>query len=156
MMSTDHKNREEFLCPDLLKDPWVVWQNRHYKKLVFFHQFMMPLGVGYGLGAPLGGLAFLGFLKIFLAQQSIMSVNSFGHSVGKRSYSQKTSACDSHWVAVLTMGEGYHNFHHAYPRDYRAGIKWYALDPGKWFIWIAHSVGLASDLKRTPVERFKE
>jgi stearoyl-CoA desaturase (delta-9 desaturase) len=59
-----------------------------------------------------------------------------------------------HWLgAVLTNGEGYHNFHHRFPGDYRNGIRWYHWDPSKWLIFLFAKLGLAWDLKRTPAER---
>ena len=50
-------------------------------------------------------------------------------------------------TGLLTLGEGYHNFHHEFPMDYRNGYKWYQLDPTKWFIWLCATVGLATHLK---------
>lgn len=52
--------------------------------------------------------------------------------------------------ALLTMGEGYHNFHHQYPMDYRNAIRWYQYDPTKWFISTCEWLGLASDLHVFP------
>ncbi|KAF7336370.1 Acyl-CoA desaturase [Mycena venus] len=49
-----------------------------------------------------------------------------------------------------TGGEGYHNFHHQFPMDYRNGVKWYQYDPTKWFIWVCQQLGLASHLKVFP------
>lgn len=51
---------------------------------------------------------------------------------------------------MLTMGEGYHNFHHQYPMDYRNAIQWYQYDPTKWFITVCEWFGLASDLHVFP------
>ena len=50
-------------------------------------------------------------------------------------------------VALLTLGEGYHSFHHRFPVDYRNGIQWYQWDPAKWFIRGLRAVGLASELR---------
>ena len=50
-------------------------------------------------------------------------------------------------TALVTVGEGYHNFHHQFPMDYRNAIKWYQYDPTKWFIWTMEKFGLASQLK---------
>jgi stearoyl-CoA desaturase (Delta-9 desaturase) len=46
------------------------------------------------------------------------------------------------------MGEGYHNFHHEFPSDYRNGFEWYQYDPTKWMIWICGCIGLAHNLKQ--------
>jgi hypothetical protein len=52
--------------------------------------------------------------------------------------------------ALLTMGEGYHNFHHQFPMDYRNAFRWYQYDPTKWFIAGCQYVGLASHLREFP------
>lgn len=51
-------------------------------------------------------------------------------------------------MAVLTFGEGYHNFHHEFQADYRNGIKWYHWDPTKWWIKSLSLVGLAKKLRQ--------
>ena len=48
------------------------------------------------------------------------------------------------------MGEGYHNFHHQFPMDYRNAFRWYQYDPTKWFIATCGFVGLARDLHVFP------
>lgn len=48
------------------------------------------------------------------------------------------------------MGEGYHNFHHQFPMDYRNAILWYQWDPTKWFIASCKFLGLASNLRVFP------
>ncbi|KAG8733430.1 hypothetical protein FRC11_006317 [Ceratobasidium sp. 423] len=53
-------------------------------------------------------------------------------------------------TALVTIGEGYHNFHHQFPMDYRNAIKWYQYDPTKWFITAMSWLGLASHLKVFP------
>jgi stearoyl-CoA desaturase (delta-9 desaturase) len=53
-------------------------------------------------------------------------------------------------TALVTFGEGYHNFHHQFPMDYRNAIKWYQYDPTKWFIWTCQRIGLATHLKMFP------
>lgn len=47
----------------------------------------------------------------------------------------------------MTIGEGYHNFHHQFPQDFRNAIKWYQYDPTKWFIRVMQWIGLATHLK---------
>ena len=47
-----------------------------------------------------------------------------------------------------SFGEGYHNYHHAYPYDYRNGRKLYNFDPSKWIIFLLSKVGLTSGLRR--------
>jgi len=72
---------------------------------------------------------------------------------GKATYDIYSSAKDHWFVAFLTFGEGYHNFHHHFPGDYRNAVRWYQWDPSKWLIFILGKLGLAQDLKR--VSRFR-
>jgi stearoyl-CoA desaturase (delta-9 desaturase) len=53
-------------------------------------------------------------------------------------------------AAVLTMGEGYHNYHHTFPTDYRNGSQCHHYDPTKWILWACARLGIAKNLKRTP------
>jgi len=53
-------------------------------------------------------------------------------------------------TALLSLGEGYHNFHHRFQADYRNGVRWYHFDPTKWVIWSLSKVGLVRDLRRMP------
>ncbi|KAK0564224.1 stearoyl-CoA 9-desaturase [Tilletia horrida] len=53
-------------------------------------------------------------------------------------------------TALVTVGEGYHNFHHQFPMDYRNATKWYQYDPTKWFIAVCSFLGLASHLHVFP------
>ena len=55
----------------------------------------------------------------------------------------------------MAFGEGYHNFHHEFPIDYRNGVHWYAIDPLKWTIWFCSQIRLAYDLKRCPGNEIK-
>ena len=57
------------------------------------------------------------------------------HTLGSRPYSSRCSARDSWLMALLTFGEGYHNYHHEFQHDYRNGVKPWQFDPTKWAIW---------------------
>jgi stearoyl-CoA desaturase (delta-9 desaturase) len=67
--------------------------------------------------------------------------------MGKQPYSLKDTSRDNPIVAILTMGEGYHNFHHRFQYDYRNGIRWYHFDPTKWLIRTLAIFRLAKDLR---------
>lgn len=74
-------------------------------------------------------------------------VNSLAHYLGDQAYSDLHTAFDSMITALLTLGEGYHNYHHEFPQDYRNGIRWYQYDPTKWTIKLLYWLGLAYDLR---------
>jgi stearoyl-CoA desaturase (delta-9 desaturase) len=91
-------------------------------------------------------------VRIFIVLNSAFFINSVAHSYGERRFDPNSSARD-HWLGViLTNGEGYHNFHHRFPGDYRNDVRWYHWDPTKWLIWLCWRFGLASELNRTSAE----
>lgn len=137
---------------DLQADPLVRFQDRFYLALAVVVGFVVPALLAWTWGDPLGGLLLAGFLRLAVQYQATFSINSVAHWVGRRPYSTDTSARDSAVAAVLTLGEGYHNFHHRFPGDYRNGVRAYHFDPTKWWIWFLSKTGLARDLKRVPRE----
>jgi stearoyl-CoA desaturase (delta-9 desaturase) len=56
-------------------------------------------------------------------------------------------------MALVTFGEGYHNYHHEFQHDYRNGVKPWQFDPTKWIIWTLSKLGLASKLRRVSEEK---
>ncbi|MES3039179.1 MAG: fatty acid desaturase [Bdellovibrionota bacterium] len=139
---------EKIKATDLEADKMVMWQHDNYLLISIVMGFIFPTVIGALLGDPLGGLVFAGCLRIILTQQSTFFVNSLCHMVGKRPYSLQSTARDSFIVAVLTHGEGYHNFHHRFQTDYRNGIRWYHWDPTKWVIKSMALLGLAQGLRK--------
>ena len=137
---------------DLLADPLIRFQERHYLALLLAVGFLVPTLIASAWGDALGGLLLAGFLRLLIQYHSTFSINSVAHTLGRRPYSLSVSARDSFITAFLTLGEGYHNYHHRFPRDYRNGIRFFQFDPTKWWIWLLSKIGLARDLKRVPRE----
>lgn len=135
------------LVPDLLKNPRVVFQDKYYLLLTF----LINLGVFF-IGWAWTGSALASFYLGFLARMALVHhctwfINSLCHTYGSKTYARELSAVDNAILALLTFGEGYHNYHHAFAADYRNGIRWYHFDPSKWTIWLASKLGLASKLR---------
>lgn len=130
----DPANYSYLSCPDLIANPRVQWQSRYHILIAVVAGLGFPTLVGAAFDDPLGGLLWGGFLRIFFIHHATFFVNSLAHLYGNRPYSDSETARDNFWVALLTNGEGYHNFHHRFPSDFRNGIHWYQFDPGKWII----------------------
>ncbi|MFP5518475.1 MAG: fatty acid desaturase [Bdellovibrionia bacterium] len=138
-------------APDLVKDSAVKLQDKYFIPLGIFMGYIVPGIIGaLFFDSFWGGFIIAGSLRIALTQQSTFFVNSLCHTLGKQTYSKDISARDSFIVAVLTHGEGYHNFHHTFQIDYRNGIKWYHWDPTKWVIQTLAFFSLAHKLKTIP------
>ena len=80
-------------------------------------------------------------------------INSVCHFVGRQRYSQQITARDSWIAAIITFGEGYHNFHHKFSYDYRNAIRAWQWDPTKWLINVMAWCKLASNLKCADARR---
>jgi len=141
---------------DLQKDRLAVWQHRHYVAIAIFMGFLLPTFIGFlleGAKGALGGFLHAGAARIVLVHHMTFCINSLCHWIGSRPYSGKCSARDSFLMALVTFGEGYHNYHHEFQYDYRNGVKPWQWDPTKWTIWLLAKVGLVSDLRTVSEDR---
>jgi stearoyl-CoA desaturase (delta-9 desaturase) len=91
-------------------------------------------------------------LRMVLTHHFTFLINSAAHIWGSQPYSTAHSARDNWFLSFLSFGEGYHNYHHSFQADYRNGPRLYNWDPSKWLIWGMQKVGLASGLKRSPLD----
>ncbi|HEX8781838.1 MAG TPA: fatty acid desaturase, partial [Steroidobacteraceae bacterium] len=144
--------REDFRnIPDLKKDPMLAFQHRYYVPLAVAANFGLPLAAGLLFHDVWGMLILAGVLRLVWSHHVTFFINSLAHMWGSRPYTDENSARDNPVLAVITYGEGYHNFHHIFAHDYRNGVRWWQWDPTKWLIASLQFVGLTRRLKRTPV-----
>jgi stearoyl-CoA desaturase (Delta-9 desaturase) len=137
--------------PDLKKDPMLLFQHRYYLPLTLATNLGLPLAAGLLFGDVWGMLILAGVLRLVWSHHVTFFINSLAHMWGRRPYSEDNSARDNPVLAVITYGEGYHNFHHSFAHDYRNGVRWWQWDPTKWLIAMLQLVGLTRRLKRTPL-----
>jgi stearoyl-CoA desaturase (delta-9 desaturase) len=151
------RRREASADVSQLTDLWSVrsirLQHRYYAIVAIGTGLLLPALIAASWGDFWGGLLVAGFLRAALVLQATFCVNSLAHFVGSRPYDRYASARDSVVTALVTFGEGYHNFHHRFPFDYRNGIRWWQYDPSKWLIWVLARLGLASKLRRAAPAR---
>jgi stearoyl-CoA desaturase (delta-9 desaturase) len=134
-----------------LGDLWTVrsirWQHRFYPVVAVVSGLVVPMAIASTWGDPWGGLLVAGFLRAAVLLQATFSINSLAHLVGTRRYDPRSSARDSTLTALVTFGEGYHNYHHRFPFDYRNGVRWWHYDPSKWLIWTMAHVRLVNAVR---------
>jgi len=135
---------------DLMKDPLVRWQHKYHIAIALVVGFGLPLAIGYAIGRPFGTLLWGALIRVVFVHHVTFFINSLAHIWGTQPFSRKDTSVDSWWLAFLTNGEGYHNFHHTFPSDYRNGIYWYQWDPTKWLIAGSKFLGLTNRLHRMP------
>jgi stearoyl-CoA desaturase (delta-9 desaturase) len=139
---------------DLEQDKVLEFQHAYFNECAIFSGWVLPtLICGLLWGDFRGGFFIAAVLKTVALHHCIFCINSLAHYCGDGPFNDMISPRENLLCAILTMGEGYHNFHHEFPNDYRNGVHLTAFDPTKWCIALLEKVGLASDLKRTPKDR---
>lgn len=131
---------------DLARFPELRWLNRFY---------LVPPLVVAALVFALGGASALliGYvLPVVLVWHATFLVNSLAHVMGRRRYATRDTSRNSLLIALLTLGEGWHNNHHHYPASVRQGFFWWEIDVSYQILRALAAVRLVRDL-RTPPER---
>ena len=155
LLKQDPKRAGRSDITDLNDDPVVMWQHRNYMKVVLTMALIFPMLVAGLWGDFTGGLIYAGILRFFFVQQATFCINSIAHWLGDQPFDDRNSPRDHVLTALITLGEGYHNFHHEFPSDYRNAIEWHQYDPTKWSIWLWKQLGLAYDLKQFRSNEYK-
>jgi len=135
---------------DLQRDPMVQWQHKYYAPISIFIGIVLPTLIAGLWGDFAGGYFFAGMLRMVVVHHATFFVNSLAHTFGDKTFSDLHTSFDSFITAILTLGEGYHNYHHEFPQDYRNGIKPYHYDPTKWLIGFLSWFGLTYNLHQIP------
>ena len=138
---------------DLQESKIIMWQHRNVFLIGALSGLILPAIIGLavgGISGAVGCFVWAGLARVVFVHHGTFLINSAAHIWGTQPYSEENSSRDSFWLAFLTFGEGYHNFHHTFQADYRNGHKWYHMDPSKWWIQSFKYLGLNTDLKSTP------
>jgi stearoyl-CoA desaturase (delta-9 desaturase) len=83
------------------------------------------------------------------------AINTVNHLWGSRRFATPDESRNNAWTALVTLGEGWHNNHHRFPRAARNGIYWWELDPTWWAIRLLAALGLAWDVKPVPGHAYR-
>lgn len=143
-----NKPIQDKVVSDLLENPLVRLQHRFAGALAIFGNAAVFVAVGWLVNDYLGAFVLAWWTRLLVSHHLTWFVNSLAHCWGERTFSKEQSAVDNYVLAFLTVGEGYHNYHHTFPSDYRNGVRWYHFDPVKWTIWSLSKLGQADNLKR--------
>jgi len=147
---------QERYAKDLLADPIVRFVDRTFLLWVLAG-LAFPFGLGLALtGSLAGGLTGLlwgGAVRMFCLHHSTFSINSLCHFFGRRQFATSDQSRNLLWLALPTLGEAWHNNHHAFPTSARHGLRWWQLDPSAWLIAALERVGLVWDVVHITPER---
>ena len=125
-----------------------------YPELMWLHKFeVLPAVLLAGLCFLLAGWSGLvvGFLwSTVLVYHATFCINSLAHVRGSKRYVTGDDSRNNWLLAIFTMGEGWHNNHHAYQSSVRQGFKWWEFDPTYYLLRALSWTGLVWDLKTPP------
>jgi stearoyl-CoA desaturase (delta-9 desaturase) len=138
-------------APDLVADPVVSWVDRTFVLWV-----LGGLGAAFGLGwliggtltAALTGLLWGGAVRILVLHHVTYSINSLCHFFGRKRFDTGDESRNLAWLSFLSLGEAWHNNHHAFPTSAAHGLRWWELDLSSLVIRGLERVGLAWDVVR--------
>merc|ERR1711964_547451 len=110
-----------------------------------------------GLGTNGLQLLVLGFLiSTVVLFHATVSINSLSHVWGKRRFETDDDSRNNFWLALITLGEGWHNNHHRWPQSVRQGFRWYEIDVTWYGLWLLSKLGTIWDLNPIPAHIQKE
>lgn len=146
-----HVSNQAVFCKDLLRDPQLVWINRHYLMWVGLG-LLIPTAIGAALGRSLdaawAGLLWGGGVRLFFSYHLTNSINSVTHMFGYRTFATPDQSRNNLWLGLPTLGEGWHNNHHAAPASAIFGLAWWEVDFGGLLIRILERMGLVWQVHR--------
>jgi stearoyl-CoA desaturase (delta-9 desaturase) len=144
IFTAEHDTTDYDAVPDLAKYPELVWLNKQDKWPA------LVLAIGCFLFAGWPGLFIGFFLSTVLTYHGTFFINSLAHVHGNQRYVTGDDSRNNWWLAIITLGEGWHNNHHAYMASTRQGFRWYEFDPTFYVLKAMSWMRLVWDLNEPP------
>lgn len=144
ILSSDHEETHFDRIPDLAKYPELRWLNEHF--------LVPPLLLAAFLYA-VGGTSWIVwgfFVSTTILWHSTFMINSLAHVYGTRRYDTTDTSRNNFWLALMTMGEGWHNNHHCFMNSARQGFFWWEIDATYYVLKMLSWVGVTWDLIQPP------
>jgi stearoyl-CoA desaturase (delta-9 desaturase) len=152
------QTNQELFAPDLLADKNVMRVSHRFRELVAVSMLLPPLVGFLWSGTWQGALTafFWGSLvRVSLLHHTTWSINSICHAVGERPFKSRDKSGNVWWLAVLSMGESWHNLHHAEPTAARHGVLRGQIDSSARIIWAMEKLRLVDEVRWPSRERLQ-
>ncbi|XP_072764154.1 acyl-CoA Delta-9 desaturase-like isoform X2 [Anoplolepis gracilipes] len=143
---------------DVMSDPVVAFDEKYSLLLQLFFGFILPTALPVYLWNEIWSRAIISqvFIRYMITLNSVWTINSIAHAWGTRSYDKNIKPADNNFVNYMTLGEGYHNYHHVFPWDYRSAETGNnRMNYTTFFINIFAKLGLAYDLRYPSADLIK-
>jgi stearoyl-CoA desaturase (delta-9 desaturase) len=149
LFSSDSTAAHRF-APDLLRDRDLVVIDRLFP-VIALGSLAVPFGLGWWLAGGWAGavalLVWAGFLRMALLHHVTWSVNSVCHLYGRRHVTTSDHSTDFAPLALLSLGDSWHNFHHAHPWSARHGVLPHQLDASAGLIRLCERLGWVTHVR---------
>lgn len=136
--------------PDLLKDESAFRTNHQYSWFAL-GGLILPAAIGGFVAeswqGAIRGFLWGGLVRVFFVHNATWAVNSICHRFGRRPWATADQSRNHLICALATLGEGWHNNHHAFPTSARHGLRWWELDVTWSMIHLLEKMRLAWDVK---------
>ncbi|XP_075972001.1 acyl-CoA Delta-9 desaturase-like [Anticarsia gemmatalis] len=143
---------------DIESDPLIIWHNKYVDIINPLVGFVLPTLVGILLWGEnwRAAIAWQTCIRFLVVYHSELTVNSLGHTLGYRPYDKSMRPAENVIIAALTGGEGWHNFHHSFPFDYRAAEFYHFLDFTTNLIHLAEKFGWVTEKREVSKEMIQK
>jgi stearoyl-CoA desaturase (delta-9 desaturase) len=152
----DQRAATERYASDLLADPVIRFVSRTSLLWVLVG-LAVPFGLGVAIGdsiqAGLTGLLWGGAVRVVVLHHVTYSINSLCHFFGRRRFETGDHSRNLAWLSLASLGEAWHNNHHAFPTSALHGLRRFELDPSALVIRLLERAGLVWDVVRVTPER---
>jgi stearoyl-CoA desaturase (delta-9 desaturase) len=142
-------------APDLLQDPVIRFVNTTSLLWVLLGlavPFALGVAIGDSVGAGLTGLLWGGAVRVFVLHHVTYSINSLCHFYGRQRFETDDHSRNLAWLSLASLGEAWHNNHHAFPTCAFHGLHRFELDPSALVISLLERTGLVWDVVRVSPE----
>lgn len=135
---------------DITGDPLLQFYNKYFSYFKLLFCYTLPLFIHVCLLDETWqcSIAWQWFIRFLTAFHSELTVNSLAHAYGYRPYNKDILPRENRLVATLTLGEGWHNYHHAFPFDYKAAEHFDIFNLCTFLIKKFEKIGWAYDLRQ--------
>ncbi|WP_205695925.1 fatty acid desaturase [Conexibacter sp. SYSU D00693] len=155
----DQRGLHTRYAPDLLADPVMRWVDRTFLWWAV-GGLVLPFFLGWAIGGSLvtglTGMLWGGLVRVLLLHHVTYSINSLCHFFGRRRFSTEDESRNLLWLALPSLGESWHNNHHAFPTSAAHGLRPWEVDLSALTIRAMEATGLAWDVRRVSRERQDE
>ena len=150
ILSKTHNETQWSQIPDLKKFPELVWLNRYpHTPAILLAVILYAFG---GLDTLIWGF----FMSTVILWHGTFTINSLSHVFGSRRYHTTDTSKNNFWLALITMGEGWHNNHHTYQSSTNQGFYWWEIDFTYYVLKILSWLGVVWDLRLPPLETLEQ